>query len=138
MPFVLDTSGPALTAAADSVFLLKASLRELEQMAGTSLQNEAAEESAAHNVIATRRAQNLVVSLGSIALADCPIEGKVSYRQQNPLLATRNVTVRYSRARTLHGQHLMRKCTTESAPCPLQQFTKNHCDAVRNIPLWAF
>jgi len=65
VPFVLDTSGPALTAVADSVFLLKASLRELEQLAGTSLQNEPAEESAARNVIATRRAQNLVVSLGS-------------------------------------------------------------------------
>ena len=64
VPFVLDTSGPPLTAAADNVFLLKASLRELEQLAGTSLQDEAAEEGAARKVIATRRAQNLVVSLG--------------------------------------------------------------------------
>jgi 6-phosphofructokinase 2 len=63
--FALDTSGPALAAAGNDVFLLKASLRELEQLAGTALRSEREEENAARDVIAMRRAHNLVVSLGS-------------------------------------------------------------------------
>jgi 6-phosphofructokinase 2 len=63
--FVLDTSGRALAAAGNDVFLLKTSLRELEQLAETTLRTDQEEESAARHVIGTRRAHNLVVSLGS-------------------------------------------------------------------------
>jgi fructose-1-phosphate kinase PfkB-like protein len=45
VPFVLDTSGPALGAAGTNVFLT--SLRELEQLTGTAIQNEREEEIAA-------------------------------------------------------------------------------------------
>jgi 6-phosphofructokinase 2 len=65
VPFVLDTSGPALAGAGNDVFLLKTSLRELEQLTGTSLHSDCEEENAAREVIAMRRADNLVVSLGS-------------------------------------------------------------------------
>jgi 6-phosphofructokinase 2 len=63
--FVLDTSGPALAAAGNDIFLLKTSLRELEQLAGASIQGEWEEEDAARRVIALKRARNLVVSLGA-------------------------------------------------------------------------
>jgi 6-phosphofructokinase 2 len=65
IPFVLDTSGPALTGAGDGIFLLKTSLTELEQLAGAPLPEAADQERAARNIIADGRAQNLVLSLGA-------------------------------------------------------------------------
>ncbi len=62
-PVGLDTSGPALAGA--GVFLLKTSLRELEELAGSALRSEAEEESAAGAVIAQGRCEILVVSLGA-------------------------------------------------------------------------
>ena len=62
--FALDTSGPALAGAGKGQFLIKASLRELEELAGTELKTEAQEERAAHAVIAEGRAEMLVLSLG--------------------------------------------------------------------------
>jgi 6-phosphofructokinase 2 len=63
--FVLDTSGPALAGAGNGIFLIKTSLRELEELAGVELRTEAQEESAARTVIAQGRAEILVVSLGA-------------------------------------------------------------------------
>lgn len=62
--FVLDTSGPALAGAGKGHFLIKASLRELEELAGTELKTEEEEERAASTVVAEGRAEILVVSLG--------------------------------------------------------------------------
>lgn len=63
--FVLDTSGPALCGAGNGIFLLKTSLRELEQLTGAAIRSEGEEESAARAVIAKGRAEILVVSLGA-------------------------------------------------------------------------
>lgn len=63
--FVLDTSGPALAAAGSGIFLLKTSLRELEELTGAEIRSEQEEESAARTVIATGRAEILIVSLGA-------------------------------------------------------------------------
>jgi 6-phosphofructokinase 2 len=62
--FVLDTSGPALAAAGTGIYLLKTSLRELEELSGQRLPTEAEEERAAREIIAGGRTQILVVSLG--------------------------------------------------------------------------
>lgn len=65
VPFVLDTSGPALAAAGADIYLLKTSRRELAELSGRSLAAAADEERAAHEVIASGRAKILVVSLGA-------------------------------------------------------------------------
>jgi 6-phosphofructokinase 2 len=62
--FVLDTSGAGLTGAGSDIYLLKTSLRELEELSGHSLPTEADEERAAREVIASGRSRVLVVSLG--------------------------------------------------------------------------
>jgi 6-phosphofructokinase 2 len=63
--FVLDTSGPALAGAGCSMFLIKASLRELEELAGHSLPSDGAQEDAAQDVVSRGRAEICVVSLGA-------------------------------------------------------------------------
>jgi 6-phosphofructokinase 2 len=78
--FVLDTSGPALAGAGKGSFLIKTSLRELEELAGAQLRTEAEEEGAAREVIAQGRAEILVLSLGL----------------RGALLATRNETRRFA------------------------------------------
>lgn len=63
--FVLDTSGPALAGAGGGIFLLKTSLRELEQLTGAAVKSEQDEERAARAVLAEGRTEILVVSLGA-------------------------------------------------------------------------
>jgi 6-phosphofructokinase 2 len=63
--FVLDTSGPALAGAGCGMFLIKASLRELEELAGHAIQTEDAHEKAARDVVAQGRAEICIVSLGA-------------------------------------------------------------------------
>jgi 6-phosphofructokinase 2 len=63
--FALDTSGEALTGAGTGIFLIKASLRELGQLRGETIDGEAALEQAARAVIAEGRCTVLVVSLGA-------------------------------------------------------------------------
>jgi 6-phosphofructokinase 2 len=63
--FVLDSSGPALTEAGRGAFLIKASLRELGQLAGGPIDGAAASERAAQAVVAAGRCDVLVVSLGA-------------------------------------------------------------------------
>ena len=63
--FVLDTSGPALTAADRDVYLLKPSLRELEQLVGRQISDERNEEQAVREVVGQGRAEVVVLSLGA-------------------------------------------------------------------------
>jgi 6-phosphofructokinase 2 len=63
--FVLDTSGAALEQAGRGIFMLKPSLRELEELTGRRIAGEQDEEEAVQAVIAQRRAEIVVVSLGA-------------------------------------------------------------------------
>ncbi len=62
----LDASGPALRAALETgVHLVKPSVRELEDLAGSVLADEGAIISAAKSLIAARRAEIVVVTMGA-------------------------------------------------------------------------
>jgi 6-phosphofructokinase 2 len=64
--FILDTSGPALSAAVQAgVFLIKPSLRELRTFAGNDLEDEIEQEKAAAGIVANDGAEVVVVSLGA-------------------------------------------------------------------------
>jgi 6-phosphofructokinase 2 len=63
--FVLDTSGPALSAAGGNIYLVKPSLRELEELSGRNIATDADQERAALKLIARGIAQIVVVSLGA-------------------------------------------------------------------------
>jgi len=63
--FVLDSSGDALTHADGGIFLIKASLHELEHLHGATLAGNAEQEGAARAVVAAGRCEVLVVSLGA-------------------------------------------------------------------------
>lgn len=63
--FVLDTSGAALKRAGGGVYLLKPSLRELEELVGHPVEGEAQEEAAAREVVAQGRCEIAIVSLGA-------------------------------------------------------------------------
>jgi 6-phosphofructokinase 2 len=73
--FILDTSGPALSAAGRGVYLLKPSLRELEGLAGRPIGGDEDEEQAAHDVIAQGRAEIVVLSLGARGALVATAEG---------------------------------------------------------------
>jgi 6-phosphofructokinase 2 len=62
---ILDTSGAALKQAGHGIYLLKPSLRELEQLTARKIRGEREEEAAAREVIAQRRAEIVVLSLGA-------------------------------------------------------------------------
>ena len=63
---VVDSSGPALAAAAmTGVFLLKPNLRELGQIAGRNLEDEADQEAVAWKLIEAGKSETVLVSLGS-------------------------------------------------------------------------
>jgi 6-phosphofructokinase 2 len=64
-PLILDTSGAALKQAGQGVYLLKPSLRELEQLTAREIHGERDEEEAAREVIAHGRAEIVVLSLGA-------------------------------------------------------------------------
>jgi 6-phosphofructokinase 2 len=62
---VLDTSGPPLALALEAgVYLVKPSLGELAELAGTPLADEAAQVAAARKIVADRRAQIVALTLG--------------------------------------------------------------------------
>ncbi len=63
--FVLDSSGHALIGAGSGIFLIKVSVRELGQLRGATIADEAAQEEAARAIIAEGRCEALVVSLGA-------------------------------------------------------------------------
>ena len=62
---VLDTSGAALKQAGHGIYLLKPSLRELEDLVGRQIRSEREEEHAAREVVAQGRSEVVVVSLGA-------------------------------------------------------------------------
>jgi 6-phosphofructokinase 2 len=64
--FIVDTSGRALRAAMDEgVYLIKPNLGELSELAGTGRMDGAAVKEAAHSILASGKAQVLIVSMGS-------------------------------------------------------------------------
>jgi 6-phosphofructokinase 2 len=63
--FVLDTSGAALSGAGDDIFLLKTSLRELEELTGSAVPGVDDQERAARDIVRSGKARILVVSLGA-------------------------------------------------------------------------
>jgi 6-phosphofructokinase 2 len=84
---VLDTSGEALKRAGGSIYMLKPSLRELQDLVGREIRTEHEQEWAAGEVIAQGRSEIVVVSLGAagalLATADgierfaaLPVEAK--------------------------------------------------------------
>ena len=62
---VLDTSGQGLQHITDGVFLLKPSVRELQECVGYELRNQSDQLAAAHQLIDRGCAENIVVSLAS-------------------------------------------------------------------------
>jgi 6-phosphofructokinase 2 len=63
---VVDTSGPALQAALQAgVWLVKPSLRELSELAGTALDTPQAQRQAARHLIARGQTQMVALSLGA-------------------------------------------------------------------------
>lgn len=85
--FVLDTSGGGLRHICHGVFLLKASVRELQECAGRELVTESAQLGAARELIDRGLAQAVVVSLGS----------------HGALLTTRDTSERFSAVPMGHG-----------------------------------
>jgi 6-phosphofructokinase 2 len=63
-PLVLDTSGAALKKAGHGIYLLKPSLRELQDLAGCRIGTEDEQEQAARAVIAQGGSEIVVLSLG--------------------------------------------------------------------------
>ena len=61
---VLDTSGAALKQAGHGIYLLKPSLRELEDLTRRQIRSEREEEQATREVVAQGRSEVVVVSLG--------------------------------------------------------------------------
>jgi 6-phosphofructokinase 2 len=61
----LDSSGQALREAGHGIYLLKPSLRELEELTGRTIGTDRAEEQAAKELIAQGRSEVVVLSLGS-------------------------------------------------------------------------
>jgi 6-phosphofructokinase 2 len=62
---VLDTSGAALKQAGHGIYLMKPSLRELQDLAGREIRTDYEQESAAQEVIAQGRSDIVVLSLGA-------------------------------------------------------------------------
>ena len=62
---VLDTSGPALKKAGGAIYLLKPSLRELEDLTGQEIRTQRQQEEAASQIIAQGRSEIVVLSLGA-------------------------------------------------------------------------
>ena len=62
---VLDTSGAALKRAGREIYLLKPSLRELEDLSGHQIASERDEEEAARDLIEEGRSEVVVLSLGA-------------------------------------------------------------------------
>ncbi|MBP6819952.1 MAG: 1-phosphofructokinase family hexose kinase [Acidobacteria bacterium] len=78
---IVDTSGPALHAMADAeAFLLKPNLRELNQLTGQSLDNEAEQERAVCELIESGHAQAIVLSLGSAGVLLATAQGCLRLR----------------------------------------------------------
>jgi 6-phosphofructokinase 2 len=66
IPLIVDTSGSALQHAGhEGIYLLKPSLRELQELVGRELDSEQDRQNAARDLIAQKRCQVVVLSLGA-------------------------------------------------------------------------
>ncbi len=63
--FILDTSGAALKLAGGGIYLLKPSLRELEDLTGRGIRSEPEEVAAARELVEQGRSEIVVLSLGA-------------------------------------------------------------------------
>lgn len=95
---ILDTSGPALKQAGGGIYMLKPSLRELQDLVGRQIRTETDQEQAAREVIKQGRGEIVVLSLGAegalLATADgcerfaaIPVEAKSSIGAGDSMLA---------------------------------------------------
>jgi 6-phosphofructokinase 2 len=107
---VLDTSGAALRNAG-GVYMLKPSLRELQDLVGREIRTESGQEQAAREVIARGRSEIVVVSLGDegalLATADgtrrfpaIPVEARGSIGAGDSMLA--GIVLALTRGLPLH------------------------------------
>jgi 6-phosphofructokinase 2 len=62
---ILDTSGSALKKAGGGIYLLKPSLRELEDLSGREIRSEGDQERAARQIVERGRSEVVVLSLGA-------------------------------------------------------------------------
>jgi len=62
---ILDTSGSALKKAGGGIYLLKPSLRELEDLSGREIRSEGDQERAARQIVEEGRSEIVVLSLGA-------------------------------------------------------------------------
>jgi 6-phosphofructokinase 2 len=108
---VLDTSGAALKLAGRGVFLLKPSLRELEDLSGREIRTKDDQERAARDVIEQGRSEIVVVSLGAagalLATADgterfaaLPVQARSTIGAGDSMLA--GIVLGLSRGLPLH------------------------------------
>lgn len=95
---ILDTSGAALKQAGGGIYMLKPSLRELQDLVGRQIRTETDQEQAAREVIKQGRSEIVVLSLGAegalLATADgcerfaaIPVEAKSSIGAGDSMLA---------------------------------------------------
>jgi len=108
---ILDTSGPALKQAGGGIYLLKPSLRELEDFAGHEIRTQHQQEQAARQLIEQSRSEIVVVSLGpkgalsvsgegSERFSAIPVEARSSVGAGDSMLA--GIVLGLSRGLPLH------------------------------------
>jgi len=108
---ILDTSGPALKNAGSGVYLLKPSLRELEDLTGREIRSEGDQERAARQIVEQGRSEIVVLSLGAegalLATADgserftaIPVEARSTVGAGDSMLA--GIVLGLSRGLPLH------------------------------------
>ena len=67
---ILDTSGRALKNSGGGIYMLKASLRELEYLTGREIRSEGDQEQAARQIVEQGRCEIVVLSLGAEGTAN--------------------------------------------------------------------
>jgi 6-phosphofructokinase 2 len=108
---ILDTSGPALKRAGGGMYMLKPSLRELEDLSGREIRSEGDQERAARQIVKQGRSEIVVLSLGAegalVATADgcerfaaIPVEASSTVGAGDSMLA--GIVLGLSRGLPLH------------------------------------
>jgi 6-phosphofructokinase 2 len=108
---ILDTSGPALKRAGGGMYMLKPSLRELEDLSGREIRSEGDQERAARQIVKQSRSEIVVLSLGAegalVATADgcerfaaIPVEASSTVGAGDSMLA--GIVLGLSRGLPLH------------------------------------
>jgi 6-phosphofructokinase 2 len=108
---ILDTSGPALKRAGGGMYMLKPSLRELEDLSGREIRSGGDQERAARQIVKQSRSEIVVLSLGAegalVATADgcerfaaIPVEASSTVGAGDSMLA--GIVLGLSRGLPLH------------------------------------